>query len=207
MSAWYLRLLPCQSCHKGPTWTAPWICVYFFRWGRNQKAAASLWTQTEGKACQVIGERLTRHPGDIHTDRRAASVFMRWSITSISFLRPPGCVKWAVWEQTHGKLLRNSINIHKIFLDKLISNYLENAVLFFVCQSMVLFNVPTFFFYFPFCLLFSDDMKHDSTVSVFSVGFFSFFPCSAHFGPVWILEIHAEMPLRQMHRHTIKTSL
>lgn len=128
MSAWYLRLLPCQSCHKGPTWTAPWICVYFFRWGRNQKAVASLRTQTEGKARQVIGERLTRHPGDIHTDRRAASVFMRWSIPSISFLRPPGCVKWAVWEQTHGKMLRNSINIHKIFLDKLISNYLENAM-------------------------------------------------------------------------------
>lgn len=115
MSAWYLRLLPCQSCHKGPTWTAPWICVYFFRWGRNQKAVASLWTQTEGKARQVIGERLTRHPGDIHTDRRAASVFMRWSITSISFLRPPGCVKWAVWEQTHGKMLRNSIFLSYIF--------------------------------------------------------------------------------------------
>lgn len=151
------------------------------------------------KGSHVIPETFTR--------TEEPSVFMRWSITSISFLRPPGCVKWAVWEQTHGKMLRNSINIHKIFLDKLISNYLENAVLFFVCQSMVLFNVPTFFFYFPFRLLFSDDMKHDSTVSVFSVGFFSFFPCSAHFGPVWILEIHAEMPLRQMHRHTIKTSL
>lgn len=148
MSAWYLQLLPCQSCHKGPAWTAPWICVYFFHWGRNQKAVASLWTQTEGNARQVIGERLARLPGDVHTGRSAASAFVRWSIPSISFLCPPGCVKWAEWEQTHGKVLRNGVNIHKIFLDKLISNYLEsNAVLFFVCQSMVLFNVPIFFFF------------------------------------------------------------
>lgn len=35
--------------------------------------------------------------------------------------------------------------------------------------------------------------------------FFSLFPFRAHFGPVWILDLHAEMPLTLMHCHPIKT--
>lgn len=92
-------------------------------------------------------------------------------IASITFSSPTECVQWVIWEQTHGKVLKNSIKIHKIFLDKLTSNYLENAAI--SCRSI---NVPIqclhLFLYFPFRIQFSDDMKHNSTVSVFSV--FSF---------------------------------
>lgn len=70
---------------------------------------------------------------------------------------------------------RNAAKLHQdaqdIVFDKLISNYLEKCSSIF-CLSMFHFNVLIVSFHLPFWLLFWDDMKHNSTVSVFSVFFF-----------------------------------
>lgn len=97
-------------------------------------------------------------------------------------------------------MLRNGVNnIHKIFLDKLTSNYLKNAVLFsvsqWIFQSFFLISLSAFY----------SQMTWNTIALCQYFLFFSPFQCRAHFGPVWILDIHAAMPPILMHSHPIKT--
>lgn len=72
----YLPMNPCQKHLAGQKSSAPWICVYFSRWGHSQRAVAWLWKKertmlehlSPGKWFSIIKQacpKTTRSPEDI----------------------------------------------------------------------------------------------------------------------------------------------